>query len=70
MSEPLIWHGDVNDISNNELVGRAIRSARRRHGRVKQPLWASVVDMFGLGSTYAKQLCQRYGLDPDEHVRR
>ena len=62
--------GDVNDIPDSELVGRVLKNLRRRRGRQKQPLWANVVDSFALGSTYAQQLCRKYGLDPDEQVRR
>lgn len=59
----------VNDIPDEELLGRAVRSGKRaRHGG--QPRWVRVMDLFGLGSTYAHQLCRRYGMDPDEKVRR
>lgn len=60
---------DVNDIPDNELVGRALKSLRRRRGRGRQPLWANVADAFALGSTYSQQLCRKYGLDPDEMVK-
>ncbi len=59
----------VNDIPDNELLGRAVRNARGRTGRIN-PRWHGVADTFGLGSTYSRQLCRRFGLDPDERVKR
>lgn len=57
--------GTVADISDAELVRRAVRNAKpRQAGRA--PRWVAVMDTFGLGSTYATQLCRKYGLDPDE----
>lgn len=63
---------DVNDIPDAELLGRAIRSARVTRGRARDlhPRWIGVSDAFLLGSTYAQQLCRRFGLDPDEMVNR
>lgn len=60
--------GDVNDISDADLLERAVRTARER-GRAYHPRWVGVARAFGLGSTYACQLCRRYGLDPEEKVR-
>ena len=59
----------VLDISDAELLGRAVRECRHGRGRHKRYLWARVMDQFALGSTYAQQLCRRYGLDPDEMVK-
>lgn len=59
----------VNDIPDNELLGRAVRAARGRTGRIN-PRWVGVADSFGLGSTYSRQLCRRFGVDPDEKVKR
>ena len=55
----------VNDIPDVELLRRAV--GRRGHGR-KEPRWVRVMDRFSLGSTYARQLCRRFGFDPDEKV--
>ncbi len=33
------------------------------------PRWAAVMDRLLVGSTYANQLCARFGYDPDEIVR-
>lgn len=50
-----------------ELVERAIRNARPRHG-VDAPRWVAVKDAFGVGSSLAHELCRAYGYDPDEIV--
>lgn len=63
---------DVNSIPDADLLGRAVRNARDRQSRkgVRHPRWVAVMDSFALGSTYAQQLCRRFGLDPDEAVKR
>lgn len=60
---------DVNDIPDNDLVGRAVRDCRHGRGRAKLPLWSVVGTRFALGSGYASHLCRRYGLDPEEMVK-
>lgn len=50
-----------------ELVERAIRNARPRHG-VDAPRWVAVKDAFGVGSSVAHELCRAHGCDPDEIV--
>jgi hypothetical protein len=64
--------GTVSDIADNELLRRAVNGARARQYRkgCKHPRWVAVMDAFSLGSTYAVQLCRRFGLDPDEQVKR
>ena len=63
--------GDVNDIADAELIRRVIDGAAgKRRGRVRQPLWVSVADLFCLGSTYSAQLCRKFGFDPEKEVRR
>jgi hypothetical protein len=61
--------GSVNDIPDNELLRRVVTNcraaARRKHYR-----WVAVMETFGLGSGYSMELCQRFGLDPDELVKR
>lgn len=58
-------------ISDEELLRRAVRSARqKKYGHVKHPRWVGVMDSFSLGSTYARNLCRRFGFDPDEMVKR
>ena len=55
-------------LSAEKLVERAVRNATPRLNG-KFPRWAVVVDTFGLGSTYAHDLCREYGLDPDEIIK-
>ena len=55
----------VTDYSDKNLIKRALLGARlnapEEHAR-----WAAVAQNFFLGSTYAKELCRLYDLDPDE----
>ena len=62
----------IYDIPDDKLLQRAVRCARSHTARkgVKHPRWVAVMDAFGLGSTYAHQLCRRFDFDPDEMVRR
>ena len=64
--------GDVSSIPDAKLLERAVRNARDRSSNkgVRHPRWVAVMDAFALGSTYAHQLCRRFGLDPDEQVKR
>lgn len=62
----------VRDIPDDELLKRAVKSARSREypkGR-KHWRWVAVMDAFALGSTYAHQLCRRFDFDPEEYVTR
>jgi hypothetical protein len=59
--------GNVSSIPDDELLRRAVQMARK--GRGYQPRWVAVMHCFLLGSTYARQLCDRFGFDPDERVR-
>ena len=62
---------NVRSISDEELLNRAVRNARSRDCRKgeRHPRWVAVVDAFALGSSFASQLCRRFGLDPDEMVK-
>lgn len=61
----------VDDIPDSVLLHRAVRTARANDRKgVKHPRWVAVMHCFSLGSTYARQLCERYGLNPDEEVKR
>lgn len=62
--------GTVADLADEELLRRAILNARPRGRYRNQPRWACVVDAFGLGSTYSKQLCARFGIEAEKIVRR
>jgi hypothetical protein len=57
----------VASIPDADLIRRAIMNARSNKVR-PVPRWSAVMDTFALGSTYAWQLCERFGLDPDETV--
>lgn len=54
-----------------DLLKRAVRGARSTHGdrRSKHPRWVGIHDVFALGSTYSRELCRAFDLDPDEQVR-
>lgn len=58
--------GTVADIPDAQLLERAVRSSGRLLPRGVR--WDHVMQTFALGSTYAGQLCRRFGLDPDEQV--
>lgn len=57
----------VNDIPDAELLRRIL--GRKGYGR-KEPRWVRAMRLFALGSTYARQLCRRFGFEPDEMVGR
>jgi hypothetical protein len=52
----------VEDVPTDRLIWCGIAS--QRPTRTK-PLWVCVMDVFGLGSTFANQLCRKHGFDPD-----
>lgn len=57
--------------SDNALLFRAVTSARKvKNPRYGIPRWKSVMDRLLLGSTYAREICMRFNLDPDEKVRK
>lgn len=59
-------------IPDDELLRRAVRTCRAtsKNKGVAHPRWVAVMETFIVGSSYAHALCQRFGLDPDEMVRR
>lgn len=59
--------GALVEKSCYKLLEFAVRNARG-DGRVLQPRWHYVMHAIGLGSTFANQLCEQFGLDPDEKV--
>jgi len=58
----------VREITDEQLVCRAVMNARPR-GMGDAPRWAAVMDTFGLGSTYAWELCEAHDLNPDDRVQ-
>lgn len=67
MNDVIVRNGSVADIPDEELLRRAVLNAR---GYRRGPRWVAVMAAFALGSTYSYQLCQRFGIDPNEEVRR
>lgn len=63
---------EVYEVSDDELLRRAVNSALcpDKNKGVPHPRWVAVKGCFWVGSTYAHLLCQRFGLDPDEMVKR
>lgn len=62
---------DVSEISDNELLGRAVKACRANYPkRTPHFRMTAVMETFQLGSTYASQLCRRFDLDPLEKVKR
>ena len=57
---------DVSSISDDELLRRAVCSARPKRGAFRRD---AVMERFMLGSTFAEQLCARFGVDPFETGR-
>lgn len=55
----------VASIPDSDLVSRAIANLRNTEPHAR-PRWDVASSVFGLGSTYAAQLCARFDKDPDE----
>lgn len=54
--------GSVAEISDADLLRRAVTCAVRAGGK-RTPAWVKVMHAFALGSTFAGQLCERFGFD-------
>ncbi len=63
MSAEVNRTGTVADYSDDQLLSRAVWHCVASRGRM--PAWTRVSRVFGLGSTYASQLCRRFGFDPE-----
>lgn len=61
---------DVSSIPDEVLLKRAATFRTAKTLGFGIPRWSAVMVRFGLGSTYAWQLCERLGLDPDEKVKK
>jgi hypothetical protein len=57
----------VKEYTQEDLVKRAMRNAFPRVCG-DAPRWVAVMDTFGLGATYAVELCNIHRLDPEEKV--
>lgn len=62
----------ISSIPDNELLRRVVRECRDNRVRkgVAHARWTAIMDNFLLGSTYSRELCIRFGFDPDEMVKR
>jgi hypothetical protein len=62
----------VASIPDDELLRRVVTNVRSRRANkgIKHMRWVAVMDGFGLGRSYSIELCARFGLDPDEMVKR
>jgi hypothetical protein len=56
--------------TDEELLARAVRNSQLPRDAAMGPRWRAVMNTFVLGSTYAQELCHRFGIDPDETLRR
>jgi hypothetical protein len=57
----------IEKYSAEQLVERAVRNPRTyREGGCY--VWKAVAEIFKLGSTSAAELCEKYGVDPDEFL--
>jgi hypothetical protein len=61
----------VASIPDDKLLERAVKGCRSnvQDRRCKHSRWVHVADTFALGITFSRQLCARFGLDPDEQVK-
>ena len=57
----------VREITDEDLVSRAMKNLQNR-GFGYAPAWAIVMETFGLGSTYAHELCRNHNIDPDKQI--
>ncbi|QXH48926.1 hypothetical protein KSS93_15155 [Pseudomonas xanthosomatis] len=57
------------EYTEDDLIGTAVRCVSGT-SRQKTPRWALMMNAFVCGSGVAQALCRRYGLDPDEGLRK
>ena len=57
------------EYTEDDLIGTAVRCVSGI-SRQKTPRWVLMMDAFVCGSGVAQALCRRYGLDPDEGLRK
>ncbi len=60
------------EVSDAKLLERAVRNcvSRDKNKGVAHARWVAVMDVFMVGSNYSRLICDRFGLDPDEMVKR
>ncbi|MCS4284465.1 hypothetical protein M2396_002761 [Pseudomonas sp. BIGb0278] len=57
------------EFTEDDLLARAVRGVSGT-GRQKRPRWALMTDVFLCGSGVAHALCRRFGVDPNEDLRK
>jgi len=57
------------EYTEDDLLSRAVRGVTGT-GRQKRPRWALMTDVFLCGSGVAHALCRRFGVDPNEDLRK
>jgi hypothetical protein len=62
----------LHELTAEDLLERAVRNCRDPKSRKGQPhpRWYAVMHTFVLGSTYSRDLCRKFNLNPDETVKR
>lgn len=61
--------GFLHELTAEQLVERAVCNSRPPNRiDVRSFRWESIQKTFGLGSTYSRDLCVKFGLDPYEVV--
>lgn len=58
----------IDGLTDRELLRRAVTNVRSHHRRGRHPRWLAVMEVFGVQSDAAKDLCKLFKLDPDEMV--
>jgi ribosomal protein S13 len=66
MSEAERMNTTLANIPHRIIMSNARRIAARQYAR--DPNWVLAMNVFGLGSTYAHELCRRAGINPDAKV--
>ena len=49
----------------NDLIRRAIMNVRKNKTTLN---WVHIMNIFGVGSTRAKEICKTYNIDPESTV--
>lgn len=68
-AEVLAWADGQDFRATTRRAIQSLRVTPRRKTDRTRPLWAAVMDLLAVGSTYAARYCVLFGFDPDEKVR-
>lgn len=58
-----------HNFEDRDLIRRVMRNMRPK-SRYGEQRWVLVVNLFAVGSTVAYALCQEFGLDPEEVIKK